>query len=231
MAGPRKTAAQKAAAAKKSPAKKTAAAAPSNPRMEKWARSICAVEDLERLVRWGALPDQATANWHATSGFAFPTPDTRQLVLFYHHVSRGLGVPVHYFVRDLLDYWGIRLVHLAPNAILHLSIFIHWCEAFLGIDPHFNLFISLFTLELSPSSDGPKAVGACFLRLRDKSRYLDVPLRSSIKDWNQKWFLIDNAPPSVDNDVDSVPIPLPTWTAKPLGGDRDQVEELMEIFH
>ena len=34
--------------------------------------------------------------------------------------------------------------HLTPNLILNLSICTHLCEAFLGIDPHFDLFRHLF---------------------------------------------------------------------------------------
>lgn len=133
------TVAQKAATAKKE--KEVASAANLDSCDKKWAKSICEKEDLERLVRWGALPDQVTTNWCATNGFAFPTLDTKQLVLFYHHVSWGLGVPVQHFVRNLLDYWGIKLIHLSRNAILHLSIFIHRCEAFRGSIP---ISISLF---------------------------------------------------------------------------------------
>ena len=35
---------------------------------------------------------------------------------------------------------GVQVHHLTPNLIIHISIFVHLCEAFLGIEPHFDLF-------------------------------------------------------------------------------------------
>jgi len=61
-------------------------------------------------------------------------------VVFHPHVLRGLDFPISNFFRGLLHHWGIQVHHLTPNSILHISIFVHLCEAFLGIEPHFDLF-------------------------------------------------------------------------------------------
>ena len=37
--------------------------------------------------------------------------------------------------------------NLAPNSFVHMSVFVHLCEAFLGIEPHFDLFLHLFHLK------------------------------------------------------------------------------------
>jgi hypothetical protein len=37
--------------------------------------------------------------------------------------------------------------HLNPNSVLHIAIFVHLCEAFLGIELHFDLFYYLFHLK------------------------------------------------------------------------------------
>ncbi|KAK1606146.1 hypothetical protein QYE76_029819 [Lolium multiflorum] len=50
-----------------------------------------------------------------------------------------IRLPAHEFLRCLLFFYGIQLWQLTPNSILHLSIFITVCEAFLGIDPHWGL--------------------------------------------------------------------------------------------
>jgi uncharacterized membrane protein YjjP (DUF1212 family) len=34
----------------------------------------------------------------------------------------------------------IQIHHLNPNSIAHVAIFVHLCEAFLGIEPNFALF-------------------------------------------------------------------------------------------
>src|SRR5436190_1344264 len=51
------------------------------------------------------------------------------------------------FFRGLLHFYGIELVHLNTNSIHQIATFIHLCEAFLGVEPHFALFRHLFTLQ------------------------------------------------------------------------------------
>ena len=52
----------------------------------------------------------------------------------------------------------VSLCNLHPNTILHISIFIHFYEAYLGILPYFNLFRHLFWLKKRGGS-GSKVVG------------------------------------------------------------------------
>ena len=69
-------------------------------------------------------------------------------------------------------------MHLNPNSVLQLSIFIHLCEAFLGIVPHFGLWKHLYHCKAG-LRDGVLQVtgGASFeLRKNRKSVYLDIPL-------------------------------------------------------
>ena len=105
-----------------------------------WVQSTCSEADINVLVFDGVLPDQATAGWRAAAGERFLTPDTDELVVFESFFVRGFGIPAHPFLRKLVHYYGIALCHLNPNSILHLAIFINLCEAYLGIDAHFNLF-------------------------------------------------------------------------------------------
>ena len=57
--------------------------------------------------------------------------------MFLTHFVRGLGFPLHPFVRGLMFYYGLDFHDLAPNSILNISTFIVVCEAFLRIPPHF----------------------------------------------------------------------------------------------
>jgi hypothetical protein len=68
-------------------------------------------------------------------------------------------------------------------------IFIHFCETFLGVLPHFNLFRHLFWLK-KKGGGGSKVVGGIYLQLQDgmASEYINVPLNTSLKGWNSKWF-------------------------------------------
>ena len=90
--------------------------------------------------------------------------------MFRDFVEHGLAVPVSEFFHALLQFWGIQLHHLTPQSILHLSIFTHFCEAFLGILPHFHLFQNFFTLIPIQNAAKPAVVGGCEFVLRPETR-------------------------------------------------------------
>src|SRR5687767_14753302 len=49
------------------------------------------------------------------------------------------GVPTSDFFRGILEYYKLQLVHLNPNGVLHMSIFVHLCEVYLGVPPSLEL--------------------------------------------------------------------------------------------
>ena len=111
---------------------------------KEWAPSRMGEVELNRLVEAGVLPDRVGTGWRPALGEPFPMPHTDEVVVFENYLWRRLGFPVHPFLRDLLELWVVSLCNLHPNTILHISIFIYFCEAYLGILPHFNLFRHLF---------------------------------------------------------------------------------------
>jgi hypothetical protein len=113
---------------------------------QEWQRSSMMEKNILVLVAKGILPDRATAGWRPSNGEPYPMPNTNEVIVFADYFLRGFGVPRHLFLHRLLDYYEISLCHLHPNSIFHVSIFIHLCEAFLGILPHFNLLRHLFML-------------------------------------------------------------------------------------
>jgi hypothetical protein len=46
-----------------------------------------------------------------------------------------LALPVSPFFRGLLDFYSLNLTHLNPISVLQIAVFVHLCEAFLGIFP------------------------------------------------------------------------------------------------
>ena len=77
------------------------------------------------------------------AGQIIPTPQPHERVVFLTHFVRGLGFPLHLFVRGLMFYYGLDFHDLAPNFILNISAFIVVCEAFLRIKPHFGQWLRL----------------------------------------------------------------------------------------
>jgi hypothetical protein len=74
----------------------------------------------------------------AGGGSRVPNGGTGETVVFLTHIERGFGVPAGEFLRGLLHFYHIELVHLAQNSIIIISTFVHLCNAYLGIAPHFH---------------------------------------------------------------------------------------------
>ena len=71
--------------------------------------------------------------WRSAEGEDFPAPKDSEIVLFASFLEHSLSMPVSNFMEGLLYYYKIQLHHLTPNSVLHISVFVHFCEAFLGI--------------------------------------------------------------------------------------------------
>jgi hypothetical protein len=110
--------------------------------------------------------------------------------MFTAFLFRGLSLPAHEFLRSLLFFYGIQLWQLTPNSILHLSIFITVCEAFLGIDPHWGLWRKIFYVKRHNDSNGPPVVGGVGFVVRKEVDYFDYPMKESVQGWRNKWFYL-----------------------------------------
>lgn len=185
-------------------------------------------DKLNEAVIEGYLPEQACGGWQVPTS-PRPFPEHRQLVLFKSFFDRGLGLPCCSFVRGLLFFYGINLIHLNPNSILHISIFIHLCEAFLGVLPHFDLFRSLFYLRPLPKLNDRCCIGGAGFQLRSANAYLDVSLLDNVKHWRREWFYIDNHMPSIEEFTTSIADPKPSWSDKPQMPNADVTFLLKKI--
>jgi hypothetical protein len=130
-----------------------------NPNKE-WKKSKVKTEDLLALVNSSFLHEKEVDMWRAAAGDPYPmekNPD--EIPMFARFVERGLALPASDFFKGLLDYYGIEYLNLNPNGIFHVSVFVHLCEAFLGIKPHWVLFRKFFRVKPQPSANDPKVVG------------------------------------------------------------------------
>ena len=125
-------------APKKSSKGKGVAAEPT--REEGCVASKCSESDLETLVSTGLLLEKSVIQWRPALGEDRLYENTGKIVAFAPYFERELGLPCSFFFFGLLRYYRIQLHHLNPNFFVHISIFVHLCEAFLGIEPHFEHF-------------------------------------------------------------------------------------------
>jgi hypothetical protein len=117
-------------------------------------------EDLLALLNSGFLREKEVGMWRTTAGDPYPMEkNTDEIPMFTWFVERGLALPVSNFFKGLLEYYGIEYLNLNPNGIFHTSVFVHFCEAFLGIKPHWVLFRKFFRVKPQPSANDPRVVG------------------------------------------------------------------------
>jgi len=101
------------------------------------------------------------------------------------------------------------LHHLTPQSVLYRSIFTHFCEAFLGILPHFHLFQHFFTLVPVPNAVKPAVVSGCELVLRPETRdeYLAYDPAGKGIEWKSFWFHVGNFESPLPERVAGAPSP------------------------
>jgi hypothetical protein len=95
-----------------------------------------------------------------------------------------------YFFCGLLYYYKLELVHLVPNSITVVSTFIHFCEAYLGISPHFLLWRYLFCVKSTSERSGPVGTVMFCLRSGLKTEWIDNDLPDNNSGWRSEWFYI-----------------------------------------
>ena len=108
---------------------------------------------------------RSIVQWRPALGKGHPYENTGEIIAFAPYLERGLGFPCSFFFSRLLRY-RILLHYLTPNSFVHISIFVHFCEAFLGIEPHFELFRFFFHLKPQLDSYVLDVVGGAGLHLR-----------------------------------------------------------------
>ena len=111
--------------------------------------------------------------------------------------SRRSTRTVGAFFRRLLHFYGLEVTHLKPNSIAQIAIFIHLCEGYLGIAPHFNLWRALYRLKGHPSNVCWNVVGGAAFSLCQGSVYPDFELRDTNKGWAKDWFVLSNPAPTL----------------------------------
>jgi hypothetical protein len=106
--------------------------------------SVVSESDLLHLVDVEVLLPKELCSWQICRGVIVPTEYTHESVVYVPFLIRGLALPISPFFRGILDFYNLNLTHLNPNSILQISIFVHLCEAYLGILPHFGLWKYLY---------------------------------------------------------------------------------------
>ncbi|KAK1648356.1 hypothetical protein QYE76_066161 [Lolium multiflorum] len=196
-----------------------------------WERSKVTNQDLNLLKKLGITKKPKAVCFPSEE--SYPAPPMGYRVSFVDHLIRGLSTPIHPFLRGLLFVYGLQLHHLTPNSILHISIFITLCEAFLGVSPNWALWKRIFFCRRNGSHNVAYNIGGVVISIRSTANYFDVKLPDSVQGWRKRWLYIreenhgcaeDNIPPF---DGDEKILRRRSWDAEATEEERASTEALM----
>jgi hypothetical protein len=165
-----------------------------------WKKSKTKTEDLLALLNSGFIREKEMDSWRAAAGDPYPMEKSEdEISMFVRFAEHGLALPASDFFKGLLGYYGVEYVNLNPNGIFHTTVFINFCEAFLGIKPHWILFRKFFRVKPQPSASNPRVVGGAGIQMREDAaeQYLAYKLIDSNQDWKARWIYVMNHHPGL----------------------------------
>ncbi|KAE8805969.1 hypothetical protein D1007_17880 [Hordeum vulgare] len=175
-----------------------------------WLGSDVDEELIDALRHHRLVPPASQVSVRLPSSEASPAPFAGEVVVFAEHFYRGFGLPASSFFTEWLQFFGLQLRHLAPNAILQLAAFVVLCEGFAGIEPRVHLWRNLFFFKQQSIAMEKSEVeklkglrpmmpcGAALVHHRPKSGFPQMPLQDSIKHWHKGFFYVRRTDPAQD---------------------------------
>jgi hypothetical protein len=183
-----------------------------------WKKSKVKTEDLLALLNSGFIREKEVDMSRAAAGDPYPMEKAEdEIPMFAHFVERGLALSSSDFFKGLLGYYGVEYINLNPNSIFHTTVLVHFCEAFLGIKPHWILFRKFFRVKPQPSASNPRVVGGASIQMREDAaeQYLAYKLIDSNADWKARWFYVTNHHPGLPKPSGRQPRHRDWWNTEP----------------
>ena len=87
-------------------------------------------------------------------------------------------------------YYGLDFHDLAPDSFLHISAFIVVCEAFLGITPHFGLWLKTFEVNSKMIEGQHAACGGASIGKMAGAPWQKGSFPKVSELWQREWFCI-----------------------------------------
>jgi hypothetical protein len=182
------------------------------------------------LLNSGFIYEKEMDMWRAAAGDPYPMEKSKdEILMFTRFAEHGLALPASDFFEGLLGYYGVEYLNLNPNGIFHTAIIVHFCEAFLGIKPHWILFRKFFRVKPQPSASNPRVVGGAGIQMREDAaeQYLSYKLIESNQDWKAKWFYVMNHHPGLPKLSGKEPKHRAWWNTEPTMQEGIQLPELL----
>ena len=165
---------------------------------ERWLRDL----ENEGLLR--PCTSSSRLEWITpTADHREPKPPEGYVVSFAKFHRHGLGSSPSHFMRALCHNYGVELQHFSLDAITAAAIFAAVCEGYLGMMPHWDLWLHLYRGELFRAPSGATGVRKpvqddCLNLLQKMGRaeepreYIPIGLTSNHTQWDSQWFYLCN---------------------------------------
>jgi hypothetical protein len=154
--------------------------------------------------------------------------------MFLAFLFRSLSLPSHEFLCGLLFVYGVQLHQLTPNSFLHIACFVTLCESFLGIEPHFLLWRSIFRLRPNVALSRKPELGGAIVSVCPEAQYLEFSMDASVQGWKTKWFYIKDRKASPEDEYGLAPFDaskelkkLASWDLLPSDAKMEQITPLL----
>ncbi|XP_022680442.1 uncharacterized protein LOC111256491 [Setaria italica] len=181
-----------------------------------WQHSVMKEPTVQALVDANLLQPRVELECRPAYGNAWQFKEhPKETVMLAHFVERGLAVPTSNFFKGILEYYNLQLVPLNPNGVLHMAIFVHLCEVYLGVLPSLDLFKKLFRCKPQPNANRTEVFNGAGFQLRNSSAYLEYDLLDSHGDWKKRWFYIGNHDPVLPIITSHAPKYADNWVTEP----------------
>jgi hypothetical protein len=156
-----------------------------------WAPSTVMPGHLQKLLKQGFMLAAELVACRVPEDPMFPAPVEGYVVSFMAFYERGFSTPSHQFLHSLLWYYGLELHHLTPSRVLHIAAFVTLCEAYLGIDPEFDLWNYFFRVWRPWDLEAELTVsGGAVIHVKSGhgvDPYLKIPMpQSAMNLWSSK---------------------------------------------
>jgi hypothetical protein len=197
-----------------------------------WVCSTITKAEVEKATADGFIAAEDSIKFPSTE--RIPKPPNGYRVMFLAFLLRGFSLPAHEFLRGLLFVYGVQLHQLTPNSLLHIACFVTLCESFLGIEPNFTLWRSIFRLRPNVSLARKPDLGGAVISVRPEAQYLEFSMAASVQGWRTKWFYIKDRKSSPENEFGLPPFDasqevkkLKSWDSLPSDADVEQILPLL----
>ena len=139
-----------------------------------------------------------------------PDPEEGEYVVFAAHFDRGFALPVNNFTKKLFGDFKLQPHHLPANAILTMSAFVTFCEAYVGVVASLRAWAKYFQFawQSIPKTKVTVQCGAASVTPRKGSIFPRINALMSCKKWQRSWFYVKNQEPKEgEPKVDLISLP------------------------